>query len=199
MHHAVGLCGEQANARTAKPCGPGRRCYGQALAKAALASTGAVSANFAGRGRPERTRLPGEHGISRQPTVQGRPCVWLHLYAAVQFFCVCFRTADRGCQPAPGLPCALLIERVERPSRARAKCAARTRRCVRKCGIRWAGQNSMTVTLRCAPSAQLRRWASLEGRRPSCIPAVHPSRLAAQCRCTALLAPQDDGANIVAG
>ena len=30
--------------RTAKPCGPGRRCYGQALAEAAFASTGAVSA-----------------------------------------------------------------------------------------------------------------------------------------------------------
>ena len=26
-----------------------------------------------GRGRPERTRLPGEHGISRKATAQGRP------------------------------------------------------------------------------------------------------------------------------
>jgi len=24
-----------------------------------------------------------------------------------------FRAADRGCQPAPGLPCALLVKRVE--------------------------------------------------------------------------------------
>src|SRR6185312_14173429 len=30
---------------------------------------------FAGRGRPERTRLPGERGISRQTTAQGRPGV----------------------------------------------------------------------------------------------------------------------------
>ena len=37
------------------------------------------------RGRPEGTRLPGEHGISRQPTAQGRPSDWLHLYAAVRF------------------------------------------------------------------------------------------------------------------
>jgi hypothetical protein len=89
------------------------------------------------RGRPERTRLPGEHGISRPTTAQGRPSDWLHLYAAVRFFCVCFRAADRGCQPAPGLPCALLIERVERVSKARAKSAARMRRCVCKlrCGL----------------------------------------------------------------
>jgi len=33
---------------------------------------------------------------------------WLHLYAAVHLFMRYTRTADRGCQPAPGLPCALL-------------------------------------------------------------------------------------------
>ena len=32
--------------RTAKPCGPGRRCYGQALAEAAIASTGAGAGEF---------------------------------------------------------------------------------------------------------------------------------------------------------
>ncbi|MGY4626385.1 hypothetical protein ACVWY3_004141 [Bradyrhizobium sp. USDA 4486] len=32
--------------RTAKPCGPGRRCYGQALADAAVASTGAMAGDF---------------------------------------------------------------------------------------------------------------------------------------------------------
>ncbi len=41
---------------------------------------------FERRGRPERTRLPGEHGISRPTIAQGRPCVGLHLYAAVRFF-----------------------------------------------------------------------------------------------------------------
>jgi len=39
-----------------------------------------------------------------------------------------FRAADRGCQPAPGLPCALLDKRVKWRSKARAKSAARTRR-----------------------------------------------------------------------
>ena len=33
---------------------------------------------------------------------------WLHLYAAVQFCSRQSRTVDRGCQPAPGLPCALI-------------------------------------------------------------------------------------------
>src|SRR3954463_11306146 len=51
---------------------------------------------FARRGRPERTRLPGEHGISRPTIAQGRPSDWLHLYAAVRFSCVCFsRSAPR--------------------------------------------------------------------------------------------------------
>jgi len=49
--------------RTAKPCGPGRRRYGQAFAEAALVSTGAVPVNSVRWGRPEGIRLPGEHGI----------------------------------------------------------------------------------------------------------------------------------------
>ena len=65
------------------------------------------------RGRPKGIRLPGEHGISRPTIAQGRPCVRLHLYAAVRFFCATFRAADRGCQSAPGPPCALLDKRVE--------------------------------------------------------------------------------------
>jgi hypothetical protein len=54
-------------------------------------------------------RLRGELGISRKAIAQGRPgCFRLRLYAAVQFLLRYLRTADRGCQPAPGLPCALL-------------------------------------------------------------------------------------------
>src|SRR3954452_9641760 len=40
-----------------------------------------------------------------------------------------FRAADRGRQPAPGLPCALLDKRVKRRSKARAESAARMRSC----------------------------------------------------------------------
>ncbi|MET4388637.1 hypothetical protein ABIB73_004401 [Bradyrhizobium sp. F1.4.3] len=103
------------------------------------ARPGELRHQFVRRGRPEGIRLPGERGISRQPTAQGRPCDWLHLYAAVRSFCAPFRAADRGCQPAPGLPCALLIVRVERRGKARAKCAARLRShvCDRKRTQRW--------------------------------------------------------------
>ena len=45
--------------RTAKPCGPGRRCYGQALANAAVASTGAVPVTFAGAREARRNSAPG--------------------------------------------------------------------------------------------------------------------------------------------
>ena len=86
-------------ARTAKPCGPGRRCYGQALAEAAIASTGAVPVNSVSvREARGKVRLPGEHGISRPTIAQGRPSDWHHLYAAVRFFCATFRAADRGCE-----------------------------------------------------------------------------------------------------
>ncbi|MET4222219.1 hypothetical protein ABIB00_007455 [Bradyrhizobium sp. LB14.3] len=46
------------------------------------------------------------------------------------FLALHLRAVDRGCQPAPGLPCALLDRRVKRPSKARAKSAARVRSCV---------------------------------------------------------------------
>jgi hypothetical protein len=45
--------------RTAKPCGPGRRCYGQALAEAAVASTGAIPVNSAGVREARRNSAPG--------------------------------------------------------------------------------------------------------------------------------------------
>ena len=116
--------------RTAKPCGPGRRCYGQALADAAVASTGAVPATSAGaREARRKVRLPGEHGISCPTIAQGRPSDRHHLYAAVRFFLrVHFAQRTAGALSAPGLPCALLDLRVERSSKARAIQAARTKR-----------------------------------------------------------------------
>ena len=65
--------------------------------------------------------------MSRKPTAQGRPDVWLHLYAAVHPFQHNSRTADRGCQPAPGLPCALGTFEGGDQRKARARCAARMR------------------------------------------------------------------------
>ena len=71
-------------------------------------------------------RSPGTPGISRQPIAQGRPDV----RPTCMLLCAHFsthRAADRGCQPAPGLPCAFLIEEGEGDSKARAKPAARKR------------------------------------------------------------------------
>ena len=58
--------------RTAKPCGPGRRCYGQALAKASSRQP-AWCREFRGVTEAKGIRLRGERGIGRQTTAQGRP------------------------------------------------------------------------------------------------------------------------------
>ena len=89
-----------------------------------------------GRGRPEGTRLPGEHGISRPTIAQGRPSDRHHLYAAVRFFCVCIlRSRPRVRCQHPAFPALSWLERVVQRSKARADCAARTRRCV--CDLKW--------------------------------------------------------------
>jgi hypothetical protein len=76
---------------------------------------------FAGRGRPERTRLPGEHGISRPTIAQGRPSDWHHLYAAVRFFCATSsRSGPRVRGQHPAFPAPSWLERVERRSNTRA-------------------------------------------------------------------------------
>ncbi|MHC2537989.1 hypothetical protein ACVJMY_007558 [Bradyrhizobium diazoefficiens] len=81
------------------------------------------------RGRPERTRLPGEHGISRPTTAQGRPSDWLHLYAAVRFFLrVLFAQRTAGASRHPAFPAPSWPKRVKRRSKARANYAARMRR-----------------------------------------------------------------------
>ena len=78
------------------------------LADAALAPTGAVPVTSVGRGRPEGIRLPGEHGISRPTTAQGRPCVRLHLYAAVQFLCATCAQRTVGASWHPAFPAPFL-------------------------------------------------------------------------------------------
>src|SRR3954468_23797084 len=55
---------------------------------------------------------------------------WLHLYAAVQILFAPFRTVDRGCPAGTRSSLRPLSLGVERPSKARAKHAARGRRCV---------------------------------------------------------------------
>jgi len=76
-----------------------------------------------------KVRLPGEHGISRPTIAQGRPSDWHHLYAAVRFSCVCFsRSGPRVRGQHPAFPAPSWTRRAERPGKARANFAARTRR-----------------------------------------------------------------------
>src|SRR3954466_15141742 len=50
---------------TAKPCGPGRRCYGQAVAEVCASPTGQTASSIReAREARRKVRLPGEHGIS---------------------------------------------------------------------------------------------------------------------------------------
>jgi len=136
------------------------------------------------RGRPEGIRLPGERGISRPTIAQGRPCVGLHLYAAVRFFLrVHFRAADRGCRRHSAFPAPSWLERVERRSKARADCAARTRRrawrpLLRNCGTssradaRWIklriSPRNSPDSLRCARNATLKDIAHYSCGRVRC-------------------------------
>ena len=98
--------------RTAKPCGPGRRCYGQAPANASLASTGARGVNFAGAREARRNSAPGR--ARHRPSNHRAGKAWFRLPCVSPVLCACIRSARGfyGCQPAPGLPCALSFWRV---------------------------------------------------------------------------------------
>ena len=101
--------------RTAKPCGPGRRCYGQAGSKMCASPTGwTASSNSNGEGGQRKVRLPGEHGISRPAIAQGRPSDRHHLYAAVRFFLrALFAQRTAGASRHPAFPAPSWIWRVE--------------------------------------------------------------------------------------
>ena len=82
--------------RTAKSCGPG----------AAVLASSSREASFPGM-TVAKEPFTGESTVSRKATAQGRPgCSrWTCMLVCVFFDPHC--TRDRGCQPAPGLPCAL--------------------------------------------------------------------------------------------
>ena len=81
---------------------------------------------FGRRGRPKESSAPGRARHKPSDHRAGK-AVWSATpvcCCAVLSACA-FRAADRGCEPAPGLPCALLDQRAERSSKARAIQAAR--------------------------------------------------------------------------
>ena len=59
----------------------------------------------------KRIRLRGEHAISRQTTAQGRPGVSGFTGVSSVHHCASVQHRGHGCRPAPGLPCALCVER----------------------------------------------------------------------------------------
>ena len=119
----------QRTARTAKPCGPGRRCYGQALAEAALASTGAVPVNFA-RVREARTNsAPGRARHKPSDHRAGKAVCWASpVCCCAVFLRYIFAQRTAGAADTrPSLrPSGFM--RVARPSKAQAKSVARMRR-----------------------------------------------------------------------
>jgi len=116
--------------RTAKPCGPGRRCYGQALAKAAVASTGAVPVNFAGVREARRNSAPGRARHKPSDHCAGKAvCTASPVCRCAVFLRV---LSHSGSWVPAGIRPSLrpLSLKGDGESKARAKCAARMRRCV---------------------------------------------------------------------
>jgi hypothetical protein len=113
--------------RTAKPCGPGTRCWCQ-IGGGVASPTGFGKTLDPPTTVTRRIRRRGEHGISRKTIAQGRrdaPTVPVCSCALAS----CFLHARPRVQQAPGVPCAL-FSRGETICKARAKRAAGRRRCV---------------------------------------------------------------------
>ena len=103
--------------RTAKPCGPDRRCYGQALRRCFWARPGPEASSIREVTEARRNSAPGRAGISRQTTAQGRPCVGLHLYAAVQFSACAVAQRTMGASRHPAFPAPSLQRGTRKPAK----------------------------------------------------------------------------------
>jgi hypothetical protein len=81
------------------------------FADAAVASTGAMPATFA-RAREARTNsAPGRARHKPSGHCAGKAVCWASPVCRCAVLLRYLRTADRGCEPAPGLPCALCLKR----------------------------------------------------------------------------------------
>ena len=121
--------------RTAKPCGPGRRCYGQVPADAAVAPTGVASGDFHGMREARRnfgSRESTAYAVRpsrREGRAFGHTCMLL-----CGLFRVCI-SRGRPRVPAGARPSLRPLDREgEEKRKARAKHAARLRK--RVCGSR---------------------------------------------------------------
>src|SRR3954454_12986782 len=101
-----------ANTRTAKPCGPGRRCYGQVFAEVCASPTGqTASSNSRGEGGQKESSAPGRARHKPSDHRAGKAECWASPVCCCAVSLRTIRAADRGCQSAPGLPCALCLKR----------------------------------------------------------------------------------------
>ncbi len=103
--------------RTAKPCGPGRRCHGQVLGEgAATRPTGAgASATFAGAREARRNSAPGRARHKPSDHRAGKAECWASPVCCCAVLSACaFRAADRGCRRHPAFPAPSWLVRVER-------------------------------------------------------------------------------------
>src|SRR5215831_19964800 len=100
--------------RTAKPCGPGCRCYGQAERRC-IEPTG-FRCIVNSRGDGDKNEFVTEESAHKpSATAQGRPgCFRLHLYAAVLCVCNVLAQWTAGASRRLVFPAPFLLERVTR-------------------------------------------------------------------------------------
>ena len=113
-------CGRTALMRTAKSRGPGCRCYSQTLRRCAEPNRATRTINSRGDG-DNRNSSPGRARHTPSNIAQGRPDDRLPCVSLVHCVCNVFARGSCGCQPAPGLPCALSLRGCEVISKTRAE------------------------------------------------------------------------------
>ena len=114
--------------RTAKPCGPGRHCYGQVLRRCGAPNRVNRIVNSKGEGGQKEVWLPGERGISRKAIAQGRPGVPASpVCCCAVLLRVCFAQRTAGASRHPVFPAPFVLRGRDAKRKARAKPAARLR------------------------------------------------------------------------
>ena len=113
--------------RTAKPCGPDRRCYGQALRRWIGAQPGLGTSPIREVTEARRNSAPGRARIRRQPIAQGRPGVFRPTCCPACAF-ACANSSRSGSWVPAGTRSSLRPlhgRRVKETSKTRAQHAAR--------------------------------------------------------------------------